>query len=228
MLLISTRLQRIDSQLKEQSTKFGGFLLHEHLTWKYHLRHINNKISRALFSIKQVKHILRVESLRTLYVALIQPHLTYDILAGGMASQSVVHKTELLQKRAIRNIFKANYNSHTEPLFKQSNILKFIALYEYQSSLFMKFVSTVKLIFCMWNVVYPLFIKIYLFSDNLKFGGAFCTTPAIFKKTGNNSLTCIICRQCKMQQYVFALVEDILSITLYVSIRFSHLLTSTC
>jgi hypothetical protein len=133
----NTRLQRIGSQLKEKSTKFLGILLDEHLTWKHHLRHINSKISRALFSIKQVKHVLPVESLRTLYFALIQPHLTYGIVAWGKASQSIVHKTEVLQKRAIRTINKAKYNSHTEPLFKQSHILKLKDLYEYQSSLFM-------------------------------------------------------------------------------------------
>ena len=111
-------------------------ILLEHLTWKYHLRHINSTISRVLFSIKQVKHISPVESLRTLYFAPIQQHLIHGILAWGRAYQSVVHKTELLQKRAIRTINKAKYNSHTEPLFKRSNILKLKDLYEYQSSLF--------------------------------------------------------------------------------------------
>ena len=130
-------LQIIGSQLKEKSTKFLGILLDEHLTWKYHLRHINSKTHRALFSIKQVKHILQVESLRTLYFALIQPHIIYGILAWGKACQSVVHKTGLLQKRAIHTINKAIYNSHTEPMSNQSNILKLKDLYEYQSSLFM-------------------------------------------------------------------------------------------
>ena len=36
----------------------------------------------------------------------------------------------LLQKRAIRAINKAKYNSHTEPLFKRSKILKLNDLYE--------------------------------------------------------------------------------------------------
>ena len=90
-----------------------------------------------MFSNKQVKRILPVESLRTLYFALIQPHLAYYILAWDRACQSVVHKTELLQKSAIRTTHKAIHNSHTEPLFKQSNILKLKDLYEYQSSLFM-------------------------------------------------------------------------------------------
>ena len=42
-----------------------------------------------------------------------------------------------LQKRALRYINKANYNSHTEPLFKRSGILRIDDLYEYHVLLFM-------------------------------------------------------------------------------------------
>ena len=43
----------------------------------------------------------------------------------------------MLQKRAIRNINRAKYRAHTEPLFKSSLILKLTDLYEYQVTLFM-------------------------------------------------------------------------------------------
>ena len=90
-----------------------------------------------------MKHILPVE--RTLYFALIQQHVTYGILATGKASQSVIHKAEVLQKRAIRIINKATYNSHTEALFKQSNVLKLKNWYEYQSLLFMYAFAKIRL-----------------------------------------------------------------------------------
>jgi len=87
--------------------------------------------------IKQVKNILPVECLRTLYFAIVHPHLTYGILAWGNASPSALHKSTVLQKRAIRTIHKAYYNSHTEPLFKSSGILKVNDLYESQVAQFM-------------------------------------------------------------------------------------------
>ncbi len=55
----------------------------------------------------------------------------------GNASQSYLHKTSNLQKRAVRIINKATYNSHTDPLFKKSEILKLSDLYEHQAALFM-------------------------------------------------------------------------------------------
>ena len=83
------------------------------------------------------KKILNTESLKTLYYALIQPHLQYGILAWGNARSSALQKTVTLQKRAIRTINRAHYNNHTEPLFKKLSIMKVADMYEYQVVLFM-------------------------------------------------------------------------------------------
>ncbi len=125
------------SQQRESSVKFLGIHLDEHLTWKPHLNHINSKIARALFAIKQAKHSLPPDSLKSLYFALIEPLLNYGILAWGKAYRISISRTEILQKRAIRIIHRSQYNSHTEPLFKISEILKLYDLYEYQASVFM-------------------------------------------------------------------------------------------
>ena len=132
-----TILNQIGTTFNDQTTKFLGIYMDEHLTWKHHLDHINIKISRALFIINRVKNFLPVESLRTLYFALIHPFLSYGITIWGNASPSYLHKTFNLQKRAVRIINKAMYNSHTDPLFKKSEILKLSDLYEHQAALFM-------------------------------------------------------------------------------------------
>ena len=129
-------LQQIGSNYDEKSTKFLGLNIDESLTWKYHVQNINNKISRSLFSIKQARIFLPLHSLKTLYFSLIQPLLTYGILARGNANTSIIHKTTMMQKRAIRVINKATYNAHTDPLYKKSGILKLNDLYELQAILF--------------------------------------------------------------------------------------------
>ena len=70
-------------------------------------------------------------------MALVQPYISYGILTWGNANSSVLQKVVLLQKRAIRIINNANFNDHTEPLFKHSEILRLNDLYEYQVCLFM-------------------------------------------------------------------------------------------
>ena len=56
ILIENTLLHRICKDCDEKAAKLLGILIDENLTWKYHLSHINHKVSRALFSLKQVKH----------------------------------------------------------------------------------------------------------------------------------------------------------------------------
>ncbi len=132
----NTVLDRVGNNCQETSTKFLGMHIDENLTWKQHITEINKKVSRALFSIKQVKHVLPPESLRTLYFALIHSHFSYGIIAWGNADRKIINRATILQKRAIRVIHNAPYNSHTEPKFRKSGILKIDDIFEYESLLF--------------------------------------------------------------------------------------------
>ena len=87
--------------------------------------------------MKQLKFTVPLSILKTLYFALIQPHLSCGTLAWENAGSKILDKTIQLQKYAIRTIHKAACNSHTDPLFNKSQILKLIYLYEYESVLFM-------------------------------------------------------------------------------------------
>ncbi len=130
-------LDRIGNACTETSTKFLGMFIDENLTWKSHIKHVNTKVSRALFLLKQVKHVLPAESLRTLYYSLINSHFAYGIIAWGNADKSIIKPSFMMQKRAIRVINNAPHNGHTEPLFKSSGILKLDDLFEYQCVMFM-------------------------------------------------------------------------------------------
>jgi hypothetical protein len=130
-------ISRIGKNLKEDSCKFLGISIDEHLTWKHHLSQMNNKLSKALFTMKQVQKFLPTNSLKTLYFAMIHPLITYGILAWGNASSTILNKSIKLQKRAIRLIYKVGFNAHTEPLFKRANILKLQDQIEYEKLLFM-------------------------------------------------------------------------------------------
>ena len=67
-----------------------------------------------------LKNYLPKHILRTLYNSLILPHLQYSVLTWGFK----MGKVELLQKHAVRVISCSKYNVHTDPLFKQLNLLK--------------------------------------------------------------------------------------------------------
>ena len=91
--------------------------------WSGHVTYIDkvaNKISRTHGILDKLKHVLPVYTLKTMYDALIVPHLNYNILLWGFNS----NRMSKLQKKAIRIITCGKYNSHTEPMFKRLNLFK--------------------------------------------------------------------------------------------------------
>ena len=76
-------------------------------------------------------------ALRTLYFSMFQCHLIYTLLAWGTANKGTLDPIIKKQKNAIRLISNAKYNSHTEPLFKKAEILRFEDLYKASQSEFM-------------------------------------------------------------------------------------------
>ena len=66
------------------------------------MAYVNSKISRAMFAINQVKHLLPYDSMKTLYFSLVHPpiNLLYGILAWGNAKAATLQKTIVLQKKS--------------------------------------------------------------------------------------------------------------------------------
>ena len=83
IMINGKNLSQIGNQLQfdEQSTTFLGIYIDESLSWKHHINHINKKISRALFCIKQVQNLLPTNTQKHFYYSTINPHLTYGIFA---------------------------------------------------------------------------------------------------------------------------------------------------
>jgi len=114
--------------------KFLGVHFDCKLTWKHH---VNSKITKTNFVLNKLKNFIPKATLKILYHTLIQPHLNYNIIAWGNATKTTLKRTVLLQKRAIRTMCLAKYNSHTDPLFKIKKILKVSDMYELEISHFM-------------------------------------------------------------------------------------------
>lgn len=99
--------------------KFLGLTINEKLNWNDHIDLVHSKISRAAGIINRLKNFLPTRVKLTLYNSLIVPHINYNLIVWGSSTK----KISLIQKRAVRSIVNARYNSHTEPIFKQLKIL---------------------------------------------------------------------------------------------------------
>ena len=81
--------------------------------------------------------MLDYKAMRTVYCALVLPYISYCLEVWGNTYKSNTKLLYLLQRRALRIIYNANYGEHTNVLFINSGLLKFYELVELQTLLVM-------------------------------------------------------------------------------------------
>ena len=111
--------------------------LFSELCWMKTLRgsrtsHIASKISKSVGIILRSSLYLFKSSLKTLYYGLVYPYLQYCNVVWASTYQSNLNRIVILQKRIVRIISKVKFDSHTDPLYKELNILKFHDICNYR------------------------------------------------------------------------------------------------
>jgi hypothetical protein len=103
--------------------KFLGVYFDSSLNFQFHIKTISAKLSKALYILRSVKNVLSMDSLKTIYYSLFHCHLIYCLPVWSCTQFSNLKCLITQQKAAIRLISGANYNSHSQPLFKKHKIL---------------------------------------------------------------------------------------------------------
>lgn len=114
---------RVHGTDEDPAIKFLGIMIDPKLNFKYHVKMLMKKLSSALYFMRNAKNILSAKSLKFIYHSIFHSHLIYGIHTWSSCSQSTINEVFRMQKKAIRIINNAAYNSHTESLFKSSCIL---------------------------------------------------------------------------------------------------------
>jgi hypothetical protein len=103
--------------------KFLGVFFDPLLNFKFHIKYVTNKLSRALYFLRTAKNNLTFAARKSLYYSLFHSNVIYGIHVWSCATPSSYSCIFLKQKLAIRIVHNAPYNSHTEPLFKNARVL---------------------------------------------------------------------------------------------------------
>ena len=104
---------------------FLGVILDQSLNWKSHIHNVARKISKSIGIIYKASFCLNEAFLRTLYFSLVYPYLCYCVgVWGSTYPSNPLKRVVTLQKRAIRIISRSKFDAHTDPLFKELNMLK--------------------------------------------------------------------------------------------------------
>ena len=117
--------------------KFLGVIIDDKINWKSHIKYIHSKLARSISVLSKARHVLDYKSLRMLYCSLVLPYLNYCSEVWGNTYKSSLHAITILQKRAIRIIHNVGYRDHTNSLFLNSNLLKFMDIIEYKTAIIM-------------------------------------------------------------------------------------------
>ena len=112
--------------------KYLGLLMDTRLNWKAHIHELSKKLSQAIGMIYKIRQSCNHQVLLSLYHAIFNSHMTYGLPIWGNATDNILQRIVILQKKAIRAISHSGYNEHSSPIFKDLNILKLKDQYDYQ------------------------------------------------------------------------------------------------
>ena len=120
-----------------KTATFLGIIIDECLTWKDHIAKVTKKIVRASGIIAKMRHFVNLNSLKLIYYALVYPYLIYGNLTWGNTYKSRIQKIMNIQKKIVRLMTFKSYLEHSEPIFKDLNILDIFKINDYLTALFM-------------------------------------------------------------------------------------------
>ena len=118
-------------------SKFLGVIVDNKLSWASHINYISNKISKSLSIIRYLRYSFPTKILKTLYMSLVVPYISYCNIIWGSAFNTVLNPVIILQKKCLRTITKSPFLAHTKPLFKTSKLLTIKQLFDLNCAKFM-------------------------------------------------------------------------------------------
>jgi hypothetical protein len=92
------------------STVFLGITLDSKLQWGPHIANLSNRLSSAAFAVSKIRQLTDVKTALLVYFSYFYSIMSYAILLWGSASE--IHSIFVLQKQAIRAIYKLNHREN--------------------------------------------------------------------------------------------------------------------
>ena len=105
--------------------KYLGVYIDEYLNGEVHCKELVKKLNRANGMLAKARHYVPHSDLKNIYHAIFASHLMYGAQVWTPKLLSISEKISRLQKNAARIMTFSEFKAHSEPLFKQLEILKF-------------------------------------------------------------------------------------------------------
>ena len=107
--------------------KFLGLTIDDTLSWKQHIEQVLNKMCTACYALRNIKHIVPIDTLRVIYFTHIHAIINYGIIFWGSSSHA--NKVFILQKKIIRITTNTKPRDSCREAFKNVEILTLYSQY---------------------------------------------------------------------------------------------------
>lgn len=114
-----------------------GVTLDDTMTFKPHISNLILKLSRIVSLLYQLKDFMPIYVLKMLYNAHILPHLLYCTPIWCNTYPTHLLPVIRIQKKIIRIVTNSDYFAHTQPLFKETKLLKLFEINKLQIAIYM-------------------------------------------------------------------------------------------
>ena len=99
------------------SNKYLGFVIDESLRFSDHIAMVGKKLAPANGILWKLRNVLPLKHKKLVYDTLFQSHLNYMICMWGLASQTLLSGVQVLQNRALRNVYGLPYRSNRVDMY---------------------------------------------------------------------------------------------------------------
>ena len=108
--------------------KYLDMYIDKYLNWNHHVYELGKKLSRANGVLSKLTYNAPLETCLQVYYAIFFSHLTYGCNVWGLTAEENILKIERLQKKCVRILSFASFNSHANQLFIDLKLLKVISI----------------------------------------------------------------------------------------------------
>ena len=116
-------------KLEHVDSIYLGVIFDRNLRWTAHINHVVSMIRKLFYKFKLLKDILNTNSLRTVYLALVQSIINYGIVVWGNASKFALNPLIITLNSLLRFILLKPYDFHVDDFYRTFNVRNLNGLY---------------------------------------------------------------------------------------------------
>ena len=114
---------------RTKTIKYLGIVIDQNLKWTQHIEATTKRTRKLIYIFKNIRNILNINLLRTVYYALAQTLLTYGQIGWGGMARTNLDPLVKAQKALLRVITKKPYRSPSDDLYTDFKVLDVRQLY---------------------------------------------------------------------------------------------------